>query len=455
MSFKVSHARARTARSWARIPVVVALGLVVAVPSTAFAGAGKPRQAQARYQAGHLLRPVPPRSGLRPLDSAPRSNAHPEIVGGTDVAQGELGFVAFVAYLGQDTDMACSGTVVAANVILTAAHCALDESTGAPLDPSGFRVVTGSVDWTNTSARQVSGVSRVIVDPAYDPTNHNSDAALLVLSTPTSAPTIRLAGAADRGLESAGTDSAIAGWGETYAGSDITDVLQWAKTVVQSPAYCDQFTRSYVSGFQLCAVDYPFDDTGTCNGDSGGPLLATDTAGNLVEIGITSYGPVDCDTNSASYYTAARSISAWATSQINAANPTSPPSPPPSVAPPATAPPTSSGPSRPKLPRMTLATARAFTRNTLAGALGKPFKRGHALRTACHRSSSTRYSCGFKFSYRGNDYYGNISVFYVYGAKGTKVFWTDKYMIHWVNDDCYFHSGHRGSCAVHSKHGVW
>jgi trypsin len=451
MSFKVSHARARTARSWAAIPVVT-LGLALGVPSTAFAGPGEP-QAQAPHHSNHLVNPASPRGGLRPLQVAPDpKNVNPDIVGGKDATQGELGFLAFVAYLGQDTDMACSGTVVAANVVLTAAHCALDESTGAPLDPSGFRVVTGSVDWTNTSVRQVSGVSRVIVDPAYNSTNHNSDAALLVLSTPTSAPTVRLAGTADRGLESGGTDSAIAGWGETFSGSDITNVLQWGETVVQSPAYCSQFIRSYAPGFQLCAVDYPFNDTGTCNGDSGGPLLATDTARKLVEIGITSYGPADCNTSSATYYTAARSISAWATGQINAANPTSPPS---SVAPPAPGPRTSSGPSRPQLPRMSLATARAFTRKTLAGALGKPFKRGHSLRTACRRSSAIRYSCGFKFSYSGNDYYGNIAVFYVYGAKGTKVFWTDKYMIHWVNDACYFHSGHRSSCAVYTKHGVW
>jgi hypothetical protein len=318
-------------------------------------------------------------------------------------------------------------------------------------------VVTGSVDWTDDSVRHVSAVSRVIVDPAYNPANHNSDAALLVLSTPTTAPTMRLAGAADRGLESAGTDAAIAGWGETYAGSNLPGILQWAETVVQSPAYCDQFTPSYVAGFQLCAVDYPFDDAGTCNGDSGGPLLAVDAAGKLVEIGITSYGPADCNTYSASYFTATASISAWAAGQINAANPSAPPSPPPSGTAPVTAPaPTKpAAPSRPELPRMTLSTARSFTQQTLAGALGKPFKYGRSLQTSCHRASATRYSCGFTFGYRGTDYYGNVAVFYVYGARGTKVLWTDKYMVHWVNDVCYFHSGHRRSCTVHTKRGVW
>jgi secreted trypsin-like serine protease len=92
----------------------------------------------------------------------------------------------------------CSGTVVSTNVVLTAGHCAVDESTGATLDPSGFTVVTGAVDWTDTVDRHASEVSQVIVDPAYNRAAKTSDAALLVLSTPTTAPTIRLAGSADR-----------------------------------------------------------------------------------------------------------------------------------------------------------------------------------------------------------------------------------------------------------------
>jgi hypothetical protein len=110
---------------------------------------------------------------------------------------------------------------------------------------------------------------------------------------------------------------------------------------------------------------------------------------------------------------------------------------------------------RPKLPRMTLPTARTFAKRTLSGALGKPFKRAHSVETSCNRASSTRFSCGFTFAYRGNDYYGTVAVFYLFGAGGTRVLWTDKYMAHWVSDACYFDSGHRRSCTVHTKRGVW
>ena len=43
---------------------------------------------------------------------------------------------------------------------------------------------------------------------------------------------------------------------------------------------------------------------------------------------------------------------------------------------------------------------------------------------------------------------------YFFGA-GNKVYLSDKYTVHWVNDQCYFHSGHRRRCRVHTKRGSW
>ena len=69
--------------------------------------------------------------------------------------------MAFIVYFDSSGNplFACSGMLVSANVVLTAGHCTVDESTGQPLGPSGYRVVTGAVDWTDTIDRQVSDVS--------------------------------------------------------------------------------------------------------------------------------------------------------------------------------------------------------------------------------------------------------------------------------------------------------
>ena len=96
--------------------------------------------------------------------------SRPKIIGGYGAVQSDWGFMAFVAYFDAsgNPEFVCSGTVVAPNVVLTAGHCAVDETTGVPLDPSGYVVVTNSVDWTDAAQRQLGTVSRVIVNPAYD-----------------------------------------------------------------------------------------------------------------------------------------------------------------------------------------------------------------------------------------------------------------------------------------------
>ena len=115
------------------------------------------------------------------------TGSHPRIIGGSDAAQADWGFAAFVAYFDAsgNPEFTCSGTVVAPDVVLTAGHCVVGETTGGPLDRSGIVVASDSVDWTDASQRQLSTVSRAIVDPAYDPISDTFDADLLVLSTPT------------------------------------------------------------------------------------------------------------------------------------------------------------------------------------------------------------------------------------------------------------------------------
>jgi secreted trypsin-like serine protease len=134
------------------------------------------------------------------------------IVAGSNAAPGDFGFMAFVAYRDASTNSyaICSGTVVSPNVVLTAAHCAVDATTGATLDPAGYAIVTGSLGWSDPMHRQVTGVSRVIVSPAYDSTTMRSDAALLVLSAAVTAPSIRLAERADGAVQQDGTPAYVA-----------------------------------------------------------------------------------------------------------------------------------------------------------------------------------------------------------------------------------------------------
>jgi secreted trypsin-like serine protease len=146
--------------------------------------------------------------------SQPTPLAHATVIGGSPAEPGTFPSLAFVIDVKGALADQCTGTVVAANLVLTAAHCAENMQTG-DLNRGDFEVVTGAVEW-DAPARQLSGVSRVIIYPQFSRRLDDGDAALLVLSTPTTAPAITLATAANAGWVHAGTAGTIAGWGKTH-----------------------------------------------------------------------------------------------------------------------------------------------------------------------------------------------------------------------------------------------
>jgi secreted trypsin-like serine protease len=252
------------------------------------------------------------------------SAAVPSIVGGSSAISG-WGFTAYVT--NTELGFSCSGTVVAPRLVLTAGHCAADETTGVPYAPSGYTLWIGNPDW-ESGARTT--VSRVIVDPAFSPITteaghlDDGDAALLELSSPTSAPAIPLANdPADESMYVGGTEALIAGWGLTSPGaSDTPLVLQSGETVVQTSSYCSSEAPEPGGFFdnedQMCVNDAPSFSDAICQGDSGGPLIAEDQNDEAVEIGLTSFGPSDCNTTLPQYFTRVDAIDSWVQGWITA-----------------------------------------------------------------------------------------------------------------------------------------
>jgi Trypsin len=411
----------------------VALGLIAACALAATPALGR---TPLRLHALLTSRVVPLHAPGR-LPAAPQARA--AIVGGSDAAQGDWGFLALVQYYDATTGSytVCTGTVVSPNVVLTAGHCGIDLTTGATLDPAGYTIATGTLDWTDASQRQLSGVSQVIVNPAYDPTTKLSDAALLVLSAPTTAPSIRLATSADSAVEQGGVSALVAGWGEIYAGSGLPARLLWAPLTLGSSDYCGQYDPFFDGSVALCAAD-PLGISGVCFGDSGGPLVTYDGSLRPVEIGITSHVIDNCSTTTADYFAAVDPMSSWLADSINSVALPSPPQP-------------TSGAKLP-LPGLASSDAHTLVRETLASALGRRFKQGHRYQTRCARQSDTRFRCDATFWYGPNDYSARVIIFYVSGSDGT-LYWNDTYAIKWVNDRCYFHTSRPRRCKVYTKRG--
>ena len=247
-------------------------------------------------------------------------SARISVVGGQAAEPGTFPWLVVVFHEGEGEAFQCTGTVVSPNVILTAAHCVEDPRTGHRYTASGYLIVTGTVDWTH-APRQVLGVSNTVVFPSFNRLDASGDAALLVLSTPTTAPAVPLASSAtDAAFVAPGHHALMAGWGETSLGGPVPHELHWAGTTVQSSRYCEAHSRVYAPAEELCTLDAPTHHAVACFGDSGGPLLGTLPAtGEVVELGIASHLYTACEPTSPVVYTRADLVRSWVQDWVSSA----------------------------------------------------------------------------------------------------------------------------------------
>jgi Trypsin len=261
--------------------------------------------------------------------------ARASIIGGVAAETGTLPYLAFIIDQNGEGVGLCTGTVLSPNVILTAGHCGENEETGVLEKPEDFTVITGNVEWSASAAdKQVSGVSKIVIYPGYLRSDALGDAALLILSTPTTAPAISLATSADLSIIQPGDAAALAGWGKTFfEQEEVTERLRYATTVIQRPSYCEANAPTFFPSEELCVIDPPDDETGACNGDSGGPLLSLAPSGSgLVETGVISHGYGECSTTRPTVVTRADFLASWANGWVAAEKPP-PPLPAPAPAP--------------------------------------------------------------------------------------------------------------------------
>ncbi|HEV7561987.1 MAG TPA: serine protease [Solirubrobacterales bacterium] len=371
---------------------------------------------------------------------ASAASAKASIIGGHAASIAELPYLAYIEGEDAVTPYACTGTVVAPRVILTAGHCVEDLESGTIAPAEGFAVATGVSDLNQVTKANVSLVSQALVFPGFKPSKLQGDAGLLILATPTSAPPIALASAPDSGLLAAGTPLTLAGWGLTSPKAKQGPAqLQAGTTVVQDSASCRQQTRRYYpfysAALQLCAIDHPGDKVSGCFGDSGGPAIATRADGSPVEVGIISTGGPGCNPHLPNVFTRVDQVVSWVGAWVAAVEAGAP-------APAIKIP-------QAHVPFLSFDRAKELAGIAFAEDFRQHFTKASEKRISCRRASKARVKCGVAWYQGGNDYYGTITVFYAIHQNA--VAWDDHYKIHWVNDSCYFRSGHRQSCVIHTK----
>jgi len=365
--------------------------------------------------------------------------AHASIIGGDVATIDAFPSLAYIAaQTGKDEGFACTGTVIAPRVVLTAAHCVEDLDVGGFTPAVDYAVATGRATPRQDATGNVLHVSETHVFPGFDPGNTHGDAALLVLSSPTPAPPIPLAGPTDSALYAGGTQVLLAGWGLTKANAkSAPETLRTTSTVVLNSGACKGQTKSfnppYASALEMCTTDPPDHKNGGCFGDSGGPAIAHRADGSPVEIGITSTGGPSCDTRLPNIFTRVDTVSTWAAGWVAAVEAGGPP---PSL--------------KPRLPRLTPESAEGFVGALLRTELDNLFVQSRGLQGGCARLSPARIECELAWLHGSRVYFADVTVFYV--LKNDAVAWDNHFVFRRVSTRCYT-SNHPQSCSYQTKRG--
>ncbi|QIY74338.1 serine protease [Streptomyces sp. RLB1-33] len=235
---------------------------------------------------------------------APGAVAAPQpIVGGTTTTTTAYPFMMQITDASQN--QFCGGTLVAANKVVTAAHCMVGETT------SSVRVVGGRT-YLNGTNGTVSKVSKIWINPDYTDATNGDDVAVLTLSTSMSYTPASYVASTDTGVYATGATARIIGWGTTSESGSSSNQLRTATVPIVSNSSCaGSYGSDYVASDMVCA-GYTNGGTDTCQGDSGGPLLI-----GGVLAGVTSWGNGCAEAGYPGVYTRLTTFSNLVKTQIN------------------------------------------------------------------------------------------------------------------------------------------
>ncbi|KAJ2366746.1 hypothetical protein H4S01_002540 [Coemansia sp. RSA 2610] len=197
------------------------------------------------------------------------------VVGGKGATDGEFPFAVYISNPKITDNTACAGAILTEQVIVTAAYCVYDPSTGKAVDPGQVNVGYGK---SNKAQQPVAKVSRIIISDTYNSTSGIDDIALLQVNLAS-----QISDAVNRipvysGDIQSDDSLTIMGWGSTdKIGVATNDVLSFANVTVGDDFSCGGVNLYQNSnGRAICTRNKLTPGVAPCLGDYGGPLITYD-----------------------------------------------------------------------------------------------------------------------------------------------------------------------------------
>lgn len=239
-----------------------------------------------------------------------RSSSRVKIIGGEDATNNYGFFAGIYVSWNDDPIFLCGGSLIAEDIVLTAAHCLTDRS-------STLQVAIGQAHHDNPDPSALRAVKAVSIHPDFDTASLENDIAILYFESKDGDAFKPISIRRD-GIYPSGKDYLrVIGNGNISSFSSLySDTLQQIDLPILSQEICLASEKSDADRSKTICAGYIEGGADSCQGDSGGPLFLPDETSPVL-YGIVSFGSGCAQKQKPGYYTNVAAYVDWIAKEVD------------------------------------------------------------------------------------------------------------------------------------------